>query len=121
MQRYRILMRVVAVAALASAIGACSSDLSLSNVTLVPKPETLMRKPDWATFSGGKNDFELFGREQSLRFTAQDMLELFGAKLTPNRQKCCLLSWRVMQAAVYSPLNSNHENANDLNGANPIS
>ena len=59
MQRYRILMRVVAVAALASAIGACSSDLSLSNVTLVPKPETLLRKPDWATFSGGKNDFEL--------------------------------------------------------------
>src|SRR5258708_13599218 len=59
MRRYRILMRVVAVAALASAIGACSSDLSLSNVTLVPKPETLMRKPDWATFSGGKNDFEL--------------------------------------------------------------
>jgi hypothetical protein len=59
MRRYRILMRVVAVAALASAIGACSSDLSLSNVTLVPKPETLLRKPDWATFSGGKNDFEL--------------------------------------------------------------
>lgn len=46
-------------AALAPALGACSSDLSLNNLTLVPKPETLMRKPDWATFSGGKSDFAL--------------------------------------------------------------
>lgn len=38
------------------------------------------------------------------KFTAQDMLELFGVKLTPNRQKCCLLPWRVLQAAIYSPL-----------------
>lgn len=38
------------------------------------------------------------------RFTAGDMLELFGAKLTPNRQKCCLLPWRVLQAAVFSPV-----------------
>ena len=37
-------------------------------------------------------------------FTAQDMLALFGAKLTPNRQKCCLLSWRALQSAIYSPL-----------------
>ena len=37
-------------------------------------------------------------------FSADDMLELFQAKLTPNRQKCCLLSWRVAQAAVHSPL-----------------
>jgi nitrogen fixation NifU-like protein len=37
-------------------------------------------------------------------FTAQDMLALFGARLTPNRQKCCLLPWRAMQSAIYSPL-----------------
>ena len=37
-------------------------------------------------------------------FTAQDMLDLFGARLTPNRQKCCLLSWRVLQSAVFSPV-----------------
>ena len=37
-------------------------------------------------------------------FTANDMLELFGARLTPNRQKCCLLSWRVLQAAIYAPI-----------------
>jgi nitrogen fixation protein NifU and related proteins len=36
--------------------------------------------------------------------SAQDMLRLFGAKLTPNRQKCCLLAWRVLQSAIYSPL-----------------
>jgi nitrogen fixation protein NifU and related proteins len=39
-------------------------------------------------------------------FSAQDMLALFGAKLTPNRQKCCLLCWRVLQTAVYAPVNS---------------
>jgi len=38
------------------------------------------------------------------RFTADDMLRLFGAKLTPNRQKCCLLPWRVLQAAIFSPI-----------------
>lgn len=42
--------------------------------------------------------------DEMKEFTAQDMLELFGARLTPNRQKCCLLCWRVMQAAVYSPV-----------------
>ncbi|MEX0585537.1 MAG: iron-sulfur cluster assembly scaffold protein, partial [Pirellulales bacterium] len=41
--------------------------------------------------------------DQVKSFTANDMLSLFGAKLTPNRQKCCLLPWRVMQAAIYSP------------------
>jgi nitrogen fixation protein NifU and related proteins len=39
------------------------------------------------------------------KFTAEEMLELFGARLTPNRQKCCLLSWRVLQAAIFSPVN----------------
>ena len=37
-------------------------------------------------------------------FTANQMLELFGPKLTPNRQKCCLLSWRVVQEAVHTPV-----------------
>ena len=37
-------------------------------------------------------------------FSADDMLALFGPKLTPNRQKCCLLSWRVLQSAVHSPI-----------------
>jgi nitrogen fixation protein NifU and related proteins len=42
--------------------------------------------------------------EEVKQFTADDMLKLFGARLTPNRQKCCLLSWRVLQAAIYSPV-----------------
>jgi hypothetical protein len=58
MLRFPILLRVLAVAALASGIGACSTDLSLSNVTLNPKPDST-RKPDWATFSGGRSDFQL--------------------------------------------------------------
>ena len=41
--------------------------------------------------------------EEIKQFSADDMLKLFGAKLTPNRQKCCLLPWRVLQAAIYSP------------------
>jgi hypothetical protein len=55
----RPLGSIVALAVLAATLAACSSDLSLNNVTLVPKPETMLRKPDWATFSGGKGDFEL--------------------------------------------------------------
>ena len=42
--------------------------------------------------------------EEVRKFTAEDMLALFGAKLTPNRQKCCLLPWRVLQAAIFSPV-----------------
>ncbi len=40
------------------------------------------------------------------QFAAADMLDLFGAKLTPNRQKCCLLGWRVVQQALHSPIES---------------
>jgi nitrogen fixation NifU-like protein len=42
--------------------------------------------------------------EDIRRFNADDMLTLFGARLTPNRQKCCLLGWRVLQTAIYSPV-----------------
>ena len=38
-------------------------------------------------------------------FSAEKMLELYGPRLTPNRQKCCLLSWKVLQTAVHAPLN----------------
>ncbi len=37
-------------------------------------------------------------------FSANEMLALFGPKLTPDRQKCCLLGWRVLQSALQSPL-----------------
>lgn len=49
---------------------------------------------------------ELLGKtvEEVKAFTAEDMLKLYGPRLTPNRQKCCLLSWRVIQQAVFSPV-----------------
>ena len=60
MQRMTLMAsRVIAMAALAQALAACSSDLSLNNLTLVPKPETLLRKPDWAAISAPKNDLTL--------------------------------------------------------------
>ncbi|MCC7085607.1 MAG: iron-sulfur cluster assembly scaffold protein [Pirellulales bacterium] len=40
------------------------------------------------------------------KMSGEDMLRLFGARLTPNRQKCCLLSWRVLQSALFSPVES---------------
>ena len=43
--------------------------------------------------------------EEAKKFTAEDMLKLYGPRLTPNRQKCCLLSWKVLQSAVHSPVN----------------
>ncbi len=42
--------------------------------------------------------------EEIKEFTADQMRNLFQVKLTPNRQKCCLLSWRVLQSALYSPI-----------------
>jgi nitrogen fixation NifU-like protein len=42
--------------------------------------------------------------EDAKKFSAEDMLKLYGARLTPNRQKCCLLSWKVLQSAVHSPV-----------------
>lgn len=42
--------------------------------------------------------------EEVKQFTAESMLELYGPRLTPNRQKCCLLSWKVLQSAVHSPI-----------------
>ena len=42
--------------------------------------------------------------DEAKQFSAEDMLKLYGARLTPNRQKCCLLSWKVLQSAVHSPV-----------------
>jgi nitrogen fixation NifU-like protein len=50
------------------------------------------------------------------QFTAQDMLQLFGAQLTPNRQKCCLLSWRVLQSAIYAPVDEDTGSAAEFGG-----
>jgi nitrogen fixation protein NifU and related proteins len=47
------------------------------------------------------------------QFSGEDMLKLFGARLTPNRQKCCLLSWRVLQSAMFSPVSVSNGTRND--------
>ncbi|MEO1615281.1 MAG: Fe-S cluster assembly sulfur transfer protein SufU [Planctomycetota bacterium] len=47
--------------------------------------------------------------EEAKAFAADEMLELFGPKLTPNRQKCCLLGWRVMQSALHSPVHQDED------------
>ena len=49
---------------------------------------------------------EMYGKnvEDVKHFTPEEMLKLYGPRLTPNRQKCCLLSWRVLQQAVHSPV-----------------
>ncbi len=49
--------------------------------------------------------------EEVKEFSANEMLGLFGPQLTPNRQKCCLLSWRVLQTALHSPVEQNPEDA----------
>ena len=41
-----------------------------------------------------------------MKMSAEEMLQLFGPRLTPNRQKCCLLPWRVAQIAVHQPVDS---------------
>ncbi|MCD0459738.1 Fe-S cluster assembly sulfur transfer protein SufU [Roseiconus lacunae] len=51
--------------------------------------------------------------EEIRDFSANEMLELFGPKLTPNRQKCCLLSWRVLQSALHSPIEDDDEDDSD--------
>jgi len=38
------------------------------------------------------------------QYSAKELLQLFGPRLSPNRQKCCLLSWRTLQAAIDCPL-----------------
>jgi nitrogen fixation NifU-like protein len=46
--------------------------------------------------------------EEIKHFSADEMLQLFGPRLTPNRQKCCLLSWRVVQSALHAPVDAGH-------------
>ena len=50
------------------------------------------------------------------QFSAEEMLKLFGARLTPNRQKCCLLSWKVLQSAIFSPVHGDGPQTGDGKG-----
>ena len=77
----RYLVGTIAVGALALAIGGCSSDIvsNISNVNLLPRADQLAR-PDWLTYSGGKEDFtlrpvgpdDLVSQDGQCAITAQD-------------------------------------------------
>jgi hypothetical protein len=60
MQRIdRTAMRLAALSVVGFAIGACSSDAVTSQANMPSKPELLLRRPDWISFSGAKNEFAL--------------------------------------------------------------
>ena len=50
--------------------------------------------------------------DEARQFSGEEMLKLLGARLTPNRQKCCLLPWRVLQSALYSPVENQNADPN---------
>lgn len=54
--------------------------------------------------------------EQVRQWSAAQMLELYGPELSPSRQKCWLLPWRVVQGALSSPL---ADEAYDEHGDSP--
>jgi nitrogen fixation NifU-like protein len=54
---------------------------------------------------------------EAQNLTAEDMLALLGVRLTPNRQKCCLLPWRVMKMALFSPVTSSAAAPPPTNGS----
>lgn len=54
--------------------------------------------------------------EEVKKFSADEMLELFGPKLTPNRQKCCLLGWKVVQTALDCPIRGGECEDEDMSG-----
>ena len=45
------------------------------------------------------------------QFRAVDMLQIFGARLTPSQQKCCLLPWHVVHSAIHAPIDAEVESA----------
>jgi nitrogen fixation NifU-like protein len=56
--------------------------------------------------------------EAARRLPARSVFELFGPGLSPERQKCCLLSWRTLQAAFDCPVaNDEIENVTSYGGA----
>ncbi len=59
---------------------------------------------------------------QQLRaFSAQEMLALVGPPMPPNRQKCCLLGWRVLQSALATPIDKDLEDAGPRFGGPSLS
>ncbi len=53
----RIAVRLLALMALSLGVAACSSDSSTGS--LLPQPDSILKRPDWTTFSGAKGEFSL--------------------------------------------------------------
>src|SRR5229473_1164111 len=53
----RIAARLLALVALSLGVAACSSDSTTGS--LLPQPDTILKRPDWTTFSGSKGEFSL--------------------------------------------------------------
>ena len=69
-----IAVRLAALSAVSFAIGACSSDLS----------PPLLRKPDWASFSGARNEFALRRVTSEDLVGAEGQCPFAGAEQTPG-------------------------------------
>ena len=69
-----IAVRLAALSAVSFAIGACSSDLS----------STVLRTPDWASFSGAKNEFALRRVTSEDLVGAEGQCPFAGAAQTPG-------------------------------------
>jgi hypothetical protein len=54
----RISLGAVVLTVLAATLGACSADLSLNNLTLAPKAESMPRKPDGTAQAWAKTNFD---------------------------------------------------------------
>ena len=52
-------------------------------------------------------------------FTAQDMLHLFRARLTPHRQQCCLLAWQALRQLLCATSSLATRPTNNSIGAKP--
>ena len=53
----QIAVRLLALVALSSGVAACSSGSSTGS--LLPQPNSILKRPDWTTFSGAKGEFSL--------------------------------------------------------------
>src|SRR5438128_4724279 len=53
----QIAVRLLALAALSLGVAACSSDSTTGS--LLPQPDSILKRPDWTTFSGAKGEFSL--------------------------------------------------------------
>jgi nitrogen fixation NifU-like protein len=60
-----------------------------------------------------------FTAEQVRDVSARDMLQILGSPLATDRQRCCLLPWRILQTALQSPVSSEGDEDDDPSFGGP--